>query len=866
MSREKWWKVIKMILAVCVAAFTVFQLILPAITLEGTVCGMEEHLHSETCYQTVENVETQTVMNCILDEQQIHTHHEECYNAEGILICGKADDVIHSHDTNCYDAENNLICTLQEILEHEHIDTCYDSEGNLICQLTEMKEHVHTEQCFDDSGMLICGQMETISHQHTEECLELQENTVQTKELICSLPEHQHSDECFESVDEEEIIEQEKQTDEAVIHVIELIDALPDPQDMEAAFTSYEDAGDEEGYTEYYIALSEQVNAAFLSYQDLSEEQKSLVINADHLMEYSWIWETETYAAGDIQIRKGNSYKYQDYGLNESGQTYVTSEYWVSYRNKETLAYCIEPLKSGPSKGDSDKVVPLKKNDILSAVYYYGTKLNDIPISGEECYFLQDRYKDLCNKYQYTQGDETGAQFIIVHLALSYVNEDNKQNIDLNAFYHTNETAKALAKDLAAYAQEKINTNVSVPSIEMSFTTVNQSMVKDINLSSLLETDKQKTETITFNADSRQSITLDLPDNVWIVKDGETGSVVDKTVFGGTSFHLESSLNNSQNYSQSFTGNLTDYTAYRLNSTQKSDGTTAQNLFFLFGEQDNSEYIVSLSVNWINAQLTLKKVQSDDGSSIPGAVFQHTRPDNSDEAITTDQFGIMNLQYLGAGEHKLKEIKSPSGYQLNEQEFVFVVNSDGVITCNSASYNSETMILTVTDQVNQIQLKIKKTNGDPDYPLEGAEFAVYSNQECTETVSYGTTDEQGMLMIGDLHNGRDYWVKETKSPPGYTIPVDSNGNPMIYHLIIHLNPNTSTATYIWNGESIPVDQMDFNHPVIEVTIENNAILYELPETGGKGTADYIAVGMSLIGVAVVLLFIEQVRRKGDNIS
>ena len=70
-TRLKRWR--KMILCLsCVVVFcTVYALILPAITLERkTVCGQEEHSHTEECYSSDEQ------LTCGKTE---HTHTESCY-------------------------------------------------------------------------------------------------------------------------------------------------------------------------------------------------------------------------------------------------------------------------------------------------------------------------------------------------------------------------------------------------------------------------------------------------------------------------------------------------------------------------------------------------------------------------------------------------------------------------------------------------------------------------------------------------------------------------------------------------------------------------------------------------------------------
>ena len=72
-GRLKKWKRITLALSCVVVFCVVYALTLPAITLEGkTICGMEEHTHTEECYQDDELV-------CGKEE---HQHTEDCYEKE----------------------------------------------------------------------------------------------------------------------------------------------------------------------------------------------------------------------------------------------------------------------------------------------------------------------------------------------------------------------------------------------------------------------------------------------------------------------------------------------------------------------------------------------------------------------------------------------------------------------------------------------------------------------------------------------------------------------------------------------------------------------------------------------------------------
>lgn len=72
-ARLKKWKRITLALSCVVVFCVVYALTLPAITLEGkTICGMEEHTHTEECYQD----------DKLICDKEEHTHTEDCYEKE----------------------------------------------------------------------------------------------------------------------------------------------------------------------------------------------------------------------------------------------------------------------------------------------------------------------------------------------------------------------------------------------------------------------------------------------------------------------------------------------------------------------------------------------------------------------------------------------------------------------------------------------------------------------------------------------------------------------------------------------------------------------------------------------------------------
>ncbi|MDO4480749.1 MAG: RICIN domain-containing protein, partial [Erysipelotrichaceae bacterium] len=199
-------KQLKFVLAGIVAFTTVLTLIRPAITFENTICGLEEHTHTEECYQTIQNTVPHKTLNCTEESLHIHVHSPNCYDENNNIICGYADYMIHEHNEDCYDENNQLICTLPEIKEHTHDSNCYDSENNLICDKQEFIEHTHDNNCYDPEGNLICGLPELKKHIHDDSCFTQTEEIIEDEQLICDKPEHIHTEECYETEEDIEYV------------------------------------------------------------------------------------------------------------------------------------------------------------------------------------------------------------------------------------------------------------------------------------------------------------------------------------------------------------------------------------------------------------------------------------------------------------------------------------------------------------------------------------------------------------------------------------------------------------------------------------------------------------------------------------
>lgn len=212
--RRHIWRKIVRVMACAVVFCITYALILPAITMEKNPCDLEEHTHSESCYEKV-TPEGAGTLTCTYESLGVHVHTQDCYNSENVLICGQADYLIHEHNDDCLDENGAIVCQLPEVSAHVHTDACYrvvetepvqtdavhihsddcygTEQGVLICQLTETEGHTHGQSCFTQ-GTLVCQIPEQEGHTHGEDCSE----TV----LVCELTvePHVHGDSCYQQL------------------------------------------------------------------------------------------------------------------------------------------------------------------------------------------------------------------------------------------------------------------------------------------------------------------------------------------------------------------------------------------------------------------------------------------------------------------------------------------------------------------------------------------------------------------------------------------------------------------------------------------------------------------------------------------
>ena len=275
----------------------------------------------------------------------------------------------------------------------------------------------------------------------------------------------------------------------------------------------------------------------------------------------------------------------------------------------------------------------------------------------------------------------------------------------------------------------------------------------------------------------------------------------------------------------------------------------------------NEPIIKEDSLNFV-----IKKVQSGTSTLIPNAKFRHTLPDGTTEELQTGSNGEVVIRGLTQGIHKIVEFEAPEGYEVNKNEFVFEVKSDNTISVISNTTNMGMSysefegdgILTVNDEVNPFSIRLTKVN-DKGAVLEGAEFTLYSDSDCNNAIETQLSDGNGNLKFKNLKPGTKYYMKETKAPEGYRIPVDILGRVHVYEIYVESTPVNNVFDYYIDGVKYTVNDTDSSKDIYlagnksdrEVNIKVvNIIGMKLPKTGSWLMIPILLIGVGLMSYSV----------------
>ena len=458
-----------------------------------------------------------------------------------------------------------------------------------------------------------------------------------------------------------------------------------------------------------------------------------------------------TYAASTtkkVTITRGSWYYYADYGLG----SYQTAPYKVKYGSVSATAYCVQPSKRGPDDG-TYKITKLSDGKSLAKVCYYGTKA-----SGDDGFFAE-KHPDF----------SAGKRFIITHMAAAYANGSS------DAFSGTNSTGKSLAMELYNYCMSQ----PEIPEVDMAFS--------NPNVTAYVDGKQQRTEEVTFLADTLQSITFKLPSgvkfhNVTTGKTSAAGASVE--INGGTKFYLSAPITQAADVSATFSATMKgtivkDYSAYKI-----STGGDLQDLAFVFGEAVDDEKYVDFSATWVSqASVSIVKKDKKTNAAVAGAVYGlYSDPDCTNlimEMPATDANGASSVTLNKTQDMiYLKEISGPTGYLLDTAvhniQLVVGKTSNQVVTdeeqkANLTVYKEGEVLTGANVTAEGVSFVYEKRR------QKGAVYNVYAALDIKRadgTVVYKqgalvkenlTTGDDGSATLKELYLGT-YRVTEMKAP------------------------------------------------------------------------------------------------------
>ncbi len=276
---------------------------------------------------------------------------------------------------------------------------------------------------------------------------------------------------------------------------------------------------------------------------------------------------------------------------------------------------------------------------------------------------------------------------------------------------------------------------------------------------------------------------------------------------------------------------------------------------------EGSEAYVTPEIEEDSISVKIIKVQDETNVRIPGTVFRHTMPNGTTKDYSTNDKGEIQLQGLAVGKHQVTELSPAEGYLPNTAVFAFEVTADKRVHAltkptedmgiSFAEEKNGDGTLTVKNKLAPFKLNIHKVN-NKDKVLEGAEFTLYEDKECSEEVDRQVSDKAGNLAFKNVQVGREYYLKETKAPAGYKLPINADGSPVVYKIKVESNPMQNSFIVSINDKaydensngSITIGGTKKDREVNLTVV--NTVNGKLPNTGSYSMIWIFAIGSMLM--------------------
>ena len=201
----------------------------------------------------------------------------------------------------------------------------------------------------------------------------------------------------------------------------------------------------------------------------------------------------------------------------------------------------------------------------------------------------------------------------------------------------------------------------------------------------------------------------------------------------------------------------------------------------------------------------IRKEDADDPTKgLQGAEFNvYSKASCTDESFVTtlgptdeNGYAYSGEIKLGSGEFWLKETKAPVGYPLDPEQIY------GPVTAEVGATKETIKPFTVENYRVPISFAIEKRDVKTRELLDGAEFALYADEDCEEEkilVFKPRAGKKGVFDSGEFGITQAiYYIKETKVPDGYQTPAAPT-EVNIYDLLNQPGDDTTIPVVtVWN--------------------------------------------------------------------
>lgn len=268
----------------------------------------------------------------------------------------------------------------------------------------------------------------------------------------------------------------------------------------------------------------------------------------------------------------------------------------------------------------------------------------------------------------------------------------------------------------------------------------------------------------------------------------------------------------------------------------------------------NSQELVLLIKNIKKFRLRIKKQDAtNEQTLLDGARFTLYRAQGNTggklEQLATGVTanGLADID-VGPGYFILQETQAPTGYVLNDKEYIFQINHDGTVALHNSddmtslqrADNDRVVVFTMKNRRNTGQFKLaKRAYSDSDRRL-AAVFELKEENGAAPVATKTTATDGEEIVFDNLRIGQIYQLKETQAPEGYQL------NTKVYRLRL----TDSGQVELLDGD----DLLSLDDSNRQLLTAKNLKKGEYPKTGGFGVLPYITLGggMMLLALAVEL--------------